>query len=97
MNVYILMVQWEDGESHIAGVFSSFTSAVQYFVRTEFADSTMPIPEMQSMVANIALKFAHKTEDGDWANFGRKRAWIEECEVDEHCENYEITPRKQGE
>ena len=97
MTAYILMVQWEDGDPYIAGVFSSFTKAVQYFVRTEFEQSPMLVSEMLSKAVNVALKLAHRTDDEDWSNFGRKKVWLEECEVDEHCEKFEIHGEKQGE
>lgn len=97
MNVYLLMTQWRDGAPDISGAFSSFTKAVQYFVRMEFKDSKMPILEMQSMVARVALKLAHRTDDENWADFGPMKAWIEECEIDEHCEDFEMCEKKQGE
>lgn len=83
MSVYILMTQWKDGDPEIAGVFSSFDKAVAYFVRDTFET------EDPSEVAQVALKMAHKTDDEDCADFGDTRAWIEEYEVDERCEESE--------
>lgn len=73
----------------VSGVFSSFDKAVAYFVRTEFKDATMSVAEMQTKVAQVALKMAHSTDDEDYADFGDTRAWVEEHKVDEHCEEYE--------
>lgn len=89
MNVYILVTQWKDGDPEIAGVFSSFDKAVAYFVRVVFQDATLSDAEMQSKVAQVALKMAHKTDDEDFADFGDTRAWVEEHEVDEYCEVWE--------
>ena len=89
MNVYILVTQWKDGDPEIAGVFSSFDKAVAYFVRVEFQDATLSVAEMQSRVAQVALKMAHKTDDEDFADFGDTRAWVEEHEIDECCETWE--------
>ena len=80
---YVLMTQWKDDEPQIAGVFSSFDKAVACFVRDEFK-TTKP-----SEIAQIALKMAHKTDDVDFADFGSMRAWVEEHDVDERCENRE--------
>ena len=95
MDVYVLMTQWKDGDPEVSGVFSSFDRAVAYFVRTEFEDATMSVAEMQSKVAQVALKMAHRTDDEDYADFGNTRAWIEEREVDDGCEAWEL-PGKGG-
>ena len=89
MYVYILMTQWKDGDPEVAGVFSSFDKAAAYFVRSEFKDATMSVAEMQSKVAQVALKMAHMTDDEDFADFGDTRAWIEKREVDDCCEDWE--------
>ena len=89
MKVYVLMTQWKDGDPGISGVFSSFYKAVAFFVRMEFKDATMSVAEMQSKVALTALKMVHRTDDEDFADFGDMRAWVEEHEVDEHCESFE--------
>lgn len=89
MNVYILMTQWKDGDPEIAGVFSAFDRAVAYFVREEFKDAKGSVAEMQSKIAQVALKMAHRTDDEDFADFGDTRAWVEEHEVDECCEDWE--------
>ena len=93
MKVFVLMTQWKDGDPEIAGVFSSFDKAVAYFVRTEFKDATMSVAEMQTKVARVALKMAHRTDDEDCADFGSTRAWVEEHEVDECCEDWEKEAR----
>ena len=97
MNVYMLMTQWKDGDPEIAGVFSSFDKAVAYFVRTEFRDAKMSAAKMQSTIAQVALKMAHRTDDEDFADFGSTRAWIEEHEVDECCEGWEKEGENDGE
>lgn len=89
MNVYILMTQWKDGDPEVSGVFSSFDKAVAYFVRTEFKDATMSVAEMQTKVAQAALKMAHETDDEDFADFGNTRAWVEVHKVDNRCEDWE--------
>ena len=90
MKVYVLMTKWKDGDPGISGVFSSFYKAVAFFVRMEFKDATMPVAEMQSKVAHVALKMAHRTDDEDFADFGDTRAWIEEHEVDELTGAWEL-------
>ena len=90
MKAYVLMTKWKDGDPGISGVFSSFGKAVAFFVRMEFKDATMPVAEMQSKVAHVALKMAHKTDDEDFADFGDARAWIEQHEVDELTEAWEL-------
>ena len=90
MKAYVLMTMWKDGDPGISGVFSSFYKAVAFFVRMEFRDATMPVAEMQSKVALTALKMAHRTDDEDFADFGDMRAWIEEHEVDELTEAWEL-------
>jgi hypothetical protein len=89
MKVFVLMTQWKEGDPEVSGIFSSFDKAVAYFVRMEFKDATMSLAEMQSKVAQVALKMAHQTDDEDYADFGNTRAWVEEHEVDEHSEGYE--------
>lgn len=89
MKAYVLMTQWKDGDPEVEGVFSSFDRAVAFFVRMEFKDATMSVAEMQSKVALAALKMAHRTDDEDFADFGDTRAWVEEHEVDENCEEFE--------
>lgn len=89
MRVFVLMTQWKDGDPEVSGVFSSFDRAVMYFVRVEFKDATMSVAEMQSAVARVALKMAHRTDDEDHADFGSTRAWIEERVVDENCSAWE--------
>ena len=90
MKVYVLMTNRKDGDPGISGVFSSFGKAVAFFVRMEFKDATMPVAEMQSKVALNALKMAHWTDDEDFADFGDTRAWVEEHEVDELSEAWEL-------
>ena len=90
MKVYVLMTKWKDGNPGISGVFSSFYKAVAFFVRMEFKDATMSVAEMQSKVALTALKMAHRTDDEDFADFGDTRAWVEEHEVDELGEAWEL-------
>ena len=90
MKVYVLMTQWKDGDPEISGVFSSFDKAVAFFVRIRFKDTTMSVAEMQSRVARAALKMAHRTDDGDFADFGPVRAWVEEATVDGMCEEWEM-------
>lgn len=89
MKAFVLITQWKDCDPEVSGVFSSFDKAAAYFVRTEFKDATMSVAEMQSKAAQVALKLAHQTDDEDCADFGNTRAWIEEHEVDEHCEEFE--------
>ena len=90
MKAYVLMTQWKDGNPGVSGVFSSFYKAVAFFVRMEFKDATMSVAEMQSKVALTALKMAHRTDDEDFADFGYTRAWVEEHEVDELTEAWEL-------
>ena len=90
MKAYVLMTKWKDGDPGISGVFSSFYKAVAFFVRMEFKDATMSVAEMQSKVAHASLKMAHRTDDEDFADFGDTRAWIEEHEVDELTEAWEL-------
>ena len=90
MKVYVLMTNRKDGDPGISGVFSSFYKAVAFFVRMEFKDATMSVSEMQSKVALTALKMAHRTDDEDFADFGDARAWVEEHEVDELTEAWEL-------
>ena len=90
MNVYVLMTQWKDGDPEVSGVFSSFERAVTYFVRVQFRDAAMPIPELQSEIVRAALKMAHRTDDEDFADFGSMRAWIDGHEVDDGCEAWEL-------
>ncbi len=97
MKAFVLMTQWKDGDPEIAGVFSSFDKAVAYFVRTEFKDAKMSVAEMQSKVAQTALKMAHRTDDEDFADFGSTRAWVEEHEVDKCCEDFEKGGEDDGE
>ena len=97
MKVYVLMTNRKDGDPGISGVFSSFYKAVAFFVRTEFKDATMSVAEMQSKVAHVALKMAHRTDDEDFADFGDARAWIEEHEVDELTEAWETGGGDDGE
>lgn len=97
MKAYVLMTQWKDGDPGVSGVFSSFDRAVAFFVRTEFKDATMSVAEMQSKVAQVALKMAHMTDDGDFADFGDTRAWIEGHEVDELSEAWETGGGHDGE
>ena len=87
--VYTLMTQWRGGDPEVTGVFSSFDRAVAYFVRTEFKDATMSVAEMQSKVAQVTLKMAHRTTDEDFADFGDIRAWVDEHEVDGLSEAWE--------
>lgn len=96
MDVYVLMTQWKDGDPEIAGVFSSFDRAVAFFVRVHFRDAAMPIPEMQSRIARVALKMAHRTDDEDFADFGSTRAWIDGHEIDDGCEAWELPGKKGG-
>lgn len=93
MKVYMLTVQWKDDEPEVSGVFSSFDKAVMYFVRTNYKDSGLKGPELRSVCARAALKMAHKTDDEDFADFGSTRAWVEEHEVDECCEDFEKEAR----
>jgi hypothetical protein len=90
MKMFVLMTQWKEGDPEVSGVFSSFNRAVAYFVRTEFKDATMSVAEMQTKVAQVALKMAHSTDDEDYADFGNTRAWVEEHEVDAYCEAFEL-------
>ena len=90
MKVHVLMTQWKDGNPEVSGVFSSFSKAVAYFVHMKFKDATMSVAEPQSKVAHAALKMAHRTDDEDFADFGDTRAWIEEHEVDELSEAWEL-------
>ena len=97
MKVFVLMTQWKDGNPGVSGVFSSFYKAVAFFVRTEFKGATMSVAEMQSKITHAALKMAHRTDDDDFADFGDTRAWVEEHEVDEHCESFEKGRENDGE
>ena len=97
MKVFVLMTQWKDSDPEIAGVFSSFDRAVAYFVRSEFRDANMSVPEMQSRVAQVALKMARKTDDEDCSDFGDTHAWVEEHEIDECCEDWEKEESDDGE
>ena len=97
MKAYVLMTQWKDGDPGVSGVFSSFYKAVAFFVRMKFKDATMSVAEMQSEVARVALKMAHRTDDEDFADFGDTRAWIEEHEVDELSEAWETGGGHDGE
>lgn len=84
MKVYILMTRQKNNEPHNAGVFSSFDKAVAYFVRDQFKDSDLPPAKLATEISRIALKMAH-----NWADFGDRRAWIDEYEVDDRCEDWE--------
>lgn len=86
MKVFVLMTQWKDGDPGVSGVFSSFDRAAAYFVRMTLDDAPMTVEEMHSEVTRIALKLAHMTDDEDYADFGNMRGWIEEHEVNAHCE-----------
>lgn len=87
--VYILMTKYKDGDPEIAGVFSSFDKAVAYFVRTDPNNTGLSGARLKSACVKMALKMAHKTEDEDWADFGDRRAWIDEYEVDDRFEDWE--------
>ena len=87
--VHVLVVQWQDDEPAVVGVFSSFERAAMYFARTYFQDSELKGPDLKSMVARVALKLAHATDDEDFSEFGCSRAWIEEETVDELCTDIE--------
>lgn len=86
---YILMTQYKDGDPEITGVFSSFDKAVADFVLTEFVDEEMGKEELLLKATQVALKMAHKTEDLDWADFGDKRAWVDELKIDARCEAWD--------
>lgn len=90
MTVYILMTQWKDGDPEVSGVFSSFDKAASYFVRMQFKDAAMPVPEMQAECARTALKLAHRTDDEDFSDFGSTKAWVEQYDVDDRCEEFEL-------
>lgn len=92
---YILMTKYKDGDPEIAGVFSSFDKAVAYFMRTELENTDLCEKEFNSayIYVKMALKMAHRTDDDDYADFGNTRAWIDEYEVDDRCEDWEKEDR----
>ena len=96
MKVFVLMTQWKDGDPEIAGVFSSFDRAVACFVREEFRDSGLPPARLATEISRMSLQMAHRTDDDDFAGFGSTRAWIEEREVDECCEEWERESEDDG-